>query len=337
MRIFPPLLTLLLLSVACNDDKPKADTKGPASAVPIPSDLVYNAGLDNAKSGSKIVLTDDASAAPANSGAAQTGSTATLVSAGADPKSPLVYAFGTKTRTVSAKITINATGAAQGMPDQPPLHFTFTATPKPKNMMGGDATFDIKVTKFEVTLPPGSPPQAAAQKDQLEKALVGLAGHFDSTTHGDLSNIDFETDKAPQGAGEIAGVLQQAFEFLVVPLPNEPVGIGAKWTKKESKRLADQGAVLQTTVTETLKSRDDKTATIQVDATNSGTMAINDPRAPKGSSMARSTTASFTVIIRFEGVSQKVDGESKNDITQKVPGQADQSMTVKVTQNLESK
>jgi len=53
--------------------------------------------------------------------------------------------------------------------------------------------------------------------------------------------------------------------------------------------------------------------------------------------MARSTTASFTVIIRFEGVSQKVDGESKNDITQKVPGQADQSMTVKVTQNLESK
>jgi hypothetical protein len=87
----------------------------------------------------------------------------------------------------------------------------------------------------------------------------------------------------------------------------------------------------------TLKSRDDKTATLQVDATNSGTMAINDPRAPKGSSMTRSTSASFTVIIRFDGASQKVDGQSKNDITQKVPGQADQAMTVKVTQNLESK
>lgn len=335
MRI-SAFLVLLISVAACNDDKPKADTKGPASAEPIPSDLVYNAGLEGLGA-SKITLGVDAGAAPANTGPAQTGSTATLVSAGADPKSPLVYAFSTKARTVTAKITISATGGGPNMPDQPPLHFTFTATPKPKGMMGGDATFDIKVTKFEVTLPANAPPQAAAQKDQLEKALVGLAGHFDSTTHGDLSNIDFETDKAPQGTGEIAGVLQQAFEFLVIPLPNEPVGIGAKWTKKESKNLADQGAKLTTTVNMTLKARDDKSATIQVDATNSGTMAINDPRAPKGSSMARSTTASFTVIIRFDGVSQKVDGTSTNDITQKVPGQADQSMTVKVTQNLESK
>ena len=337
MRIFPPLLVLLISVAACNDDKPKAQTQGPASAEPIPSDLVYNAGVEGLGP-SKITLGGDAGAAPADTTAPpQTGSTATLVNAGADPKSPLVYAFGAKTRTVSAKITISASGAGQGTPDQPPLHFTFTATPKPKGMIGGDTTFDIKVTKFEVALPPNAPPQAAAQKDQLEKALVGLAGHFDSTTHGDLSNIDFETDKAPQGTGEIAGVLQQAFEFLVVPLPNEPVGIGAKWTKKESKNLADQGAKLTTTVTMTLKARDDKTATIQVDATNSGTMAISDPRAPKGSSMVRSTTASFTVVIRFDGVSQKVDGESKNDITQKVPGQADQSMTVKLTQNLESK
>ena len=336
MRIFPAFLVLLISAAACNEDKPKADTKAAPSAEPIPSDLVYNAGLEGLGA-SKITLGGDASAAPVETAPPQTGSTATLVSAGADPQSPLVYAFSTKTRTVNAKITISASGAGPGVPDQPPLHFTFTATPKPKSMMGGDTTFDVKVTKFEVTLPANAPPQAAAQKDQLEKALVGLAGHFDSTTHGDLSNIDFDTDKAPQGTGEIAGVLQQAFEFLVVPLPNEPVGIGAKWTKKESKNLADQGAKVTTTVTLTLKARDEKTATIQVEATNAGTMAINDPRAPKGSSMTRSTTASFTVVIRFDGVSQKVDGESRNDITQKVPGQADGSMTVKVTQNLESK
>ncbi len=336
MRIFPAFL-VLLVSVGCNDDKPKASTQGPASAEPIPTDLVYNAGLDDKAGAGKNNAAANASATPVNTGPAQTGSTATLIGDGADPKSPLFYAFSTKARTVSAKITITAAGAGPGMPDQPPLHFTFTATPKPKNMMGGDSTFDIKVTKFEVTLPANAPPQAAAQKDQLEKALVGLSGHFDSTTHGDLSNIDFETDKAPQGAGEIAGVLQQAFEFLVVPLPNEPIGIGAKWSKKESKRLADQGATLATTVTMTLKARDAQTATIQVDATNSGTMAISDPRAPKGSSMTRSTTASFTVVIRLDGVSQKVDGESKNDITQKIPGQADQAMTVKVTQNLDSK
>jgi hypothetical protein len=326
-----------LFLLACNDDKPKA-TQTAKSAEPIPSDLVYNSFMDDKSGASKLALASDAGAVSADAGgAAQSGSTAKLVDPGADPKSPLVYAFSTKTRMVTAKITITAAGAGPGVPDQPPLHFTFSATPKPKSMVGGDTTFDIKVTKFEVTLPANAPPQAAAQKDQLEKALVGMAGHFDATTHGDLSNIDFETDKAPQGAGEIAGVLQQAFEFLVVPLPNEPVGIGAKWKKVESKRLADQGAQLTTTVSMQLTARDDKTATIKIDATNSGTMAINDPRAPKGSTMQRSTTATFTVVIRLDGVSQKVDGEAKNDITQKVPGSPDQSVTVKVAQNLESK
>ncbi|HEY2365438.1 MAG TPA: hypothetical protein VGH87_03590, partial [Polyangiaceae bacterium] len=119
MRIFPAVLVLLISVVACNDDKPKADTKAAPSAEPIPTDLVYNAGLDDKSGNPKITLATDAGPA-ANTGPAQTGSTATLVSAGADPKSPLVYAFSTKARTVSAKITISATGAAPGMPDQPP-------------------------------------------------------------------------------------------------------------------------------------------------------------------------------------------------------------------------
>ncbi len=338
MRLRTLIFPVLLLASACNQDKPKSESRPAASAEPIPSDLVYNSFMDDKSAAAKVaVATDSGVAAAADAGPAQTGSTAKLVDAGADPKAPLVYAFSTKARTVSANITMNATGGGAGAQDQPPLHFVFTATPKPKGMIGGTAIIDIKVTKFEVTLPPNMPPQAAAQKEQLEKALVGFTGHFDATTHGDIENIDFETDKAAQGAGEIAGVLQQALEFLVIPLPNEPVGIGAKWTKTESKRMADQGATVSSTVTLTLQSRDKDTATIKVDATSSGTLAINDPRAPKGSVMDRKTTASFTVVARFDGVSQKVDGDAKSDITQKVPGQPDQSMSVKVTQHLDSK
>ncbi len=337
MRSRPAIFLLLLLAAACNEDKPKTQTHTAASAEPIPSDLVYNSFMDDKSGASKVVIATDSGVVAATDAGAQTGSTAKLVDAGADPKAPLVYAFSTKTRTVNANIMINAAGGPGGAADQPPLHFTFTATPKPKGMIGGTATFDVKVTKFDVTLPANAPPNAAAGKDQLEKALVGLGGHFDATTHGDIENIDFDTEKAAQGAGEIVGLLQQALEFLVVPLPNEPVGIGAKWTKIESKRLADQGAQVSTTVTLTLQARDAQTATIKVEATNSGTIAINDPRAPKGSAMQRNTTATFTVITRFDGVSQKVDGEAKNDITQKVPGQPDQAMTVKVIQHLDSK
>jgi hypothetical protein len=321
------------LLVACNDDKPKQQSKGPASAEPIPSDLVYNSFFDDKTAASKIVLVTDAGS-DAGAAALASGSTAKLVDPGGDPKTPLVYAFSTKVRTVTASIKMVQTQGA-GSQEQT-FKYTFMATPKPKFGLQGASTVDIKVTKLELTLPSNAPPQAASAKDQIEKALVGVSGHFDATSHGDIDNLDFESDHIPQGAGELVSVMEQALEFLVLPLPNEAVGVGAKWTKTESKRLADQGATVATTVNITLQSRDATTATLKVDAQNSGTMAVNDPRAPKGTSVQRSTAASYTVVIRFDGISQKVDGEANTNVTQKVPGQADVGVRVKITQNLTS-
>ena len=270
-----------------------------------------------------------ASAAPSAVDAGGT-STAKLVVAGADPKAPLVYAFSNKTRTVSATISIIA-GASLGA--QPPIHVTFTATPKP-NATG--ATVDIKLTKFEVLLPTTASPKEAEEKAVIEKAIVGMGGHFDVTSHGDIENLDLETEKGSPAVRELGGMIQQAIEFLVIPLPNEPVGVGAKWSKSESKTISSDNITLSTVVTLTLEARDHETATIKVYATNAGTMEMTDPRAPKGSSMERKTTATFTVVTRRDGVSRKVDGDSTNEITQKVPGQDDQSMTIKITQHLES-
>ncbi len=335
MRSDKLVFVALLLLASCNDTKPKAHSDAPPPVEKIPDDLVYNAAFDDKNAAQKIVVATDGggagSAAPAT-----TGSTAKLVDAGADPKAPLVYAFGTKPRTVTATIKMT-TNSAQGQTPDQPFKFTFTATPKPKFGLAGSATIDIKITKVEIVMPPNAPPQAAAGKEQVEKAMIEVAGHFDATNHGDIDNIDFETERGQQGVSEVVGIMQQALELLVVPVPNEPVGIGAKWTKTESKRLADQGTTVSTTVNVALQARDANTATMKVDATNSGTMAVNDPRAPKGTSVQRTTTASYTVIIRFDGVSQKVDGEAKNDVVQKIPGQPDQALTLKITQNLESK
>ena len=64
--------------------------------------------------------------------------------------------------------------------------------------------------------------------------------------------------------------------------------------------------------------------------TNTGSRAITDPRAPKGSQLQQTTTASYTVVIRLDGISQKVDGEEKNDIVQKVPNEPDQALSHQV-------
>jgi len=338
MRAHKVFLLTVMLALACNQDKPKTQTPSLAPTVEkIPDDLVYNSFFDDKNAASKIVLATDAG--PSDAGVvASSGSTAKLLDGGADPKTPLVYTFSTKPRTVTATIKMAAINAPANTPEQPPFKFTFTATPKPKFGLAGSTTMDIKIVKLDIVMPANAPPQASAGKEELEKALVGVAGHYDATSHGDIDNLDFETEHSAKGVTEIVGVMQQALELLVVPLPNEPVGIGAKWTKTESKRLADQGTTMSTTVNISLVARDERTATLKVDASNSGTMAVNDPRAPKGTLVQRSTTASYTVVIRFDGVSQKVDGEAKSDVVQKVPGQADQSVgSVKVTQNLESK
>ncbi len=272
LPVFAATFAMLFL-LACNDDKPKAQSKPPASGEPIPDDLVYNAGLDDKTTVAKAVVAIDGGG---SAGVAGSGSTAKLLDAGADPKTPLVYAFSTKPRTVTATIKMTATNAPSGSPNQPPFKFTFTATPKPIFGLAGSSTIDIKVTKLEIVMPPNAPPQQAAGKEQLEKALVGVSGHFDASAHGDIDNLDFETSGTAQGVSEIVSIMQQALELLVVPVPNEPVGIGARWTKTESKRLADQGAVMSTTVTITLQSRDKANATLKVDATNTGTMAVNE-------------------------------------------------------------
>jgi hypothetical protein len=330
MRPYAYTLLLAVALAACSKDEAKPQQSAAASAEPIPSDIVYNAVFDDkGNAPPKIVVAAGDGGADAGT-RVMSGSTAKLTDPGQDPKSPLVYAFVDKPRTVTATIKASA-----GAGNQPPFRFTFTARPRPKLGLVSDAHVEVHVTKMEMDLGPNAPPQLAAQKGALEKAFTSVGGSFDATSHGDIDNLDFQTDKGAQDVGDLVVVFQPALELLVVPLPNDPVGIGAKWVKTTSKHTEDaQG---QSTTTLTLVARDAQTATIKVDGTTSVQRTINDPRAPKGASIAQSSKDSYTVVIRFDGVAQKVDGNSQNTVTQKVPGQPDQTMNSTVEQHVESK
>jgi len=331
MRIRAAIFPLLpLLVAACHDDKPKTTDEPAASASSeaIPSDLVYNSFIEDNAPKAPVATSDGGAAAP------ETGSS-TLDAPGADPKSTLRYAFSTKSRTVDA--TLTASGGPPGSPAQPPIHFAFTATPKLKSMMGKDATIDVKITKFDIKLPADAPPELAAGEAKLEKALVGVTGHFDVTQFGEIGDVAFDTDQLPPGAANVAGVIQQAFALIVVPLPNEPVGVGAKWEKVDSKRMADQGASVSMKTTITLLSRDAHTVTLKVENTSSGSIAVSDPRAPKGTTVEVKSNESYNVVARLDGVAEKVDGTGTVQRTQKVPGQPDQSLNVQQNLTLTSK
>jgi hypothetical protein len=267
---------------------------------------------------------------PASVANAQTGSSAKLIAPGAEPRAPLFYAFSNKARTVHARIAVSTSGMARAEQPTLSMHVTFTATPTPKR--ADVSAVGIKVIDFDVVT---TAPEVATDKATLEK-VIGLSGGFDATTHGDVANLNLGTASLPQGIRDIAGMLGQVLALLVIPLPNEPVGVGAKWTTVERTTLPVEGATISTTLTLTLQARDKDTATITVDATQAGTVPATDPLAPGGTSLERKTTTTFTVVICHDGVARRVDGEAINVITQKVPGQDDQSMTLKVAQHIES-
>jgi hypothetical protein len=211
-------------------------------------------------------------------------------------------------------------------------HFTFTATPRPKGGATGEATIDFKVMKLDIALPANAAPDAKANKHALESEFVGIVAHVDTSAHGEISDPRYEVD----ATSDAIDMMSRAVETLVIPLPIEPVGIGAKWAKTILRRDPD-GTDISGSVTMTLLARDTQTATIKVEATNLGKLPIADSRVPKGSFLQRSASSNSQTVVRFDGVAARSDGESRLDITQKVPGEPDQTLNLRIVTSITSK
>jgi hypothetical protein len=253
-----------------------------------------------------------------------------LVDAGSDPKSRIAYAFANTTRMVDATVKRSQSAGAAVPGAAATFHFAFTATPKPNG--SGGATIDVKVTKLEISLPAGAPTDDKAAMRSLEKSFVGVVAHVDTTASGSISDPQYEI----QESSDAVEMMSSALEMLVIPLPVEPVGVGAKWVLTPARR-DDDGTDVHGSATMTLVARDTQTATIKVEATNSGRLPIPDPRAPKGSFLERTGSSHSQVVIRFDGVAARGEGDMRMDVTQKVPGQPDQALSLAVVKSLTSK
>lgn len=335
IRAFFPLL--LLSAMACKDE-PAKPRQGPPPPEPIASDIVYNSAFDDKKAGVGPVVTSDAGPSDLP-GLGDAPSKAKVVDAGAEPRTKLSYAFALgKPRTVTSTLKISASeDGAQGGGAQPPIKFTFTATPKTRDKVNGMVHFEIKVTAVDIAVGTGAgaPPDALAQKAALEKAFVGLEGAFDSSAQGDLDNVKFSDDKVPPQVSEMLELLSAAFEIMVVPLPSDPVGVGAKWTTVSN---AGRGSKGTKTVTMTMTAKTDTGATIKIDSVMAAPpMAISDPQAPPGTTLEVKGTGGYTIDLRFDGVAAKANGAQNVEQIVKVPGGQAQKRGARIEQDLSSK
>lgn len=333
-RLFVALLVPALLS-ACKDD-PKPDTVKPAATPEaIPSDIVYNSffASPSATANLKVAFDGGLDAGGDTVAEGPTGK-ATVTDPGAEPRAKVAYAFTMgKTAVVTSTVTASVGGEGPAAGDQPPIKFTFNTTPK-THTPDGKTHFEIKIQKVEIVVQGQVSPEIAQQKAVLEKAFTGLEGGFDATANGDVENLSLAADKVPRMAQQILPLFAQSLEFLVVPVPTIPVGVGAKWTTTSHDEQV--GASVMTVYS--LNSRNGNVAEIKADITrNAPKKAFEDPQAPPGSMLEVKGGGAYVISVRLDGVAAKADGSSTMTISLTAPGQPAQNTTVKQSQTLESK
>jgi len=133
----------------------------------------------------------------------------------------------------------------------------------------GDFTYTFQFSEVKLTEEEGVSPLALeAMKSQLQ-SVKGLTGTATVTSRGVVKKVDMKVpdSAAPRVRQTIEGTLQ-SFKSFSVPLPEEPVGVGARW---DVEQVVESGGlkVNQSTGFELVSFRDDQVR-LKVRVKNSG-------------------------------------------------------------------
>jgi hypothetical protein len=144
----------------------------------------------------------------------------------------------------------------------PRMAITLGLTITDKNP-AGDAKIDAIVDAFDVQPKGIAQEQIAATMRPALEGVKGLGLTYWVSPQGHVHDLEVKAGPSEQAAAQqaLAG-MNQSFESMVVPLPKEPVGVGAEW--EVVSRIASSGADLLQYSTYSLKSREGTEASLDV-------------------------------------------------------------------------
>jgi len=127
----------------------------------------------------------------------------------------------------------------------------------------GDVPFDGTLTETKIEAKtPLEEKLAAAIRPQAD-AFKGLRLKYFVTPKGYLHDVKVEVPEGfPEDAQQLLSSMSQSFESLLAPLPDAPVGVGARW--EVISRVASSGADLVQQSFFTLKERKDSMVTLDI-------------------------------------------------------------------------
>jgi hypothetical protein len=322
-----------------NEPPPPAAAAKAKEATPIPEGFAFNEFLGDAPAaGDGGAATGGGTAEQGGPGGAQ--EEVKVLEPGAEPRAKLRYELKVgKTERVKVQIKPEVEQVVEGRGSQrapqPAIEFTMAVTPK-ERMADGSHRIEAKLLKLSLAM--GQTPEEKQMAQMLAPALKemeGVAAIVTMSGRGGVSDVQFSGDKVPQAAGEFLPFVAQAFEMLAAPLPDEPVGEGARW--EHVTRAIQDGVPAKMTATMQLKKRAGNAITLDVETKREGKGEITDPRVPEGMSVERSGTGQFVYQLNLDGAPVKVDGSATSvDIIKDPSTRPPRSITTraKVTQTL---
>lgn len=209
----------------------------------------------------------------------------TLTTPGAEPRAllrlqPQVGDKQSLLLTMKMKTRMTLPGQAQPQSiDVPAIKFTLDAEVKDVSA-AGDIAYSVAYGEMEVENEAGAAPEMAQAIKSALGNLSGLTAVGTNTSRGFNKGFQMHipSDANPQ-MQQMLAQMGDSLKMIVNPLPEEPVGVGAKWEFKLP--IKSQGMTLTQTTSTELISRDDHQATFKISLTQTATnQKISNPAMP---------------------------------------------------------
>jgi hypothetical protein len=332
MKSFVFRLFVIGVLCGCGKEAPKKPDDGPKAATPVPSDMVFNDFVPTTGGGGIVGVKTDggipeggmAAAEQPGGGAAAGGAEPGAPGAddatklkvtepGAEPRAARKYAF-VANRSDKRLMTIKQAAGREGGGPAQEASFAVTADFVPKAVKPAATKFEMKVLNVDIPEMQGAQKAAAAAQLAMFK---GLIGQFDISSRGEVGEVEFKADERmqSQGAEVIIQSLQQALELLVAPLPDAPIGVGAKWERKVERK--ERGLDNTAKHSFTLKELSADGAVVVADVEVAVPKHAFQARGiPPGATEEVKGKGTYTYELKLDHIASKVEGEMT--ITRKI-------------------
>jgi hypothetical protein len=298
---------------------------------------------------------------PAETGAVNTGGTTgktsvvapavksqvKLLDAGAEPRTVLKLhpsAGDKQNLSMTMKMDMDMTTAGQSAPSVNIPAIVIGMAVEVKNVApNGDIAYEVTYDDATVATDTNTLPAVEAAMKSALAGIKGMSATGKLSSHGIHLGMQMKLPPAadPQMT-QIMNQMKDSFSSSSLPLPEEAVGVGAKWEYRS--RLKSQGMTIDQTITSELVSLDGDHATLRNTITqNAANQKIQNPAMP-GLKMdltkltGTGTGDSTLDLSRLLPVSATLDEKTETSMNINM-GQKKQSMDMKMNINiaLESK